>query len=96
MVFFPPIPQIGVRIEKKMKSPPIWSSSTGWWFFPTRLKNMLVKLDHFLQGSGWKKIYVKPPRVELDPHQSLLPQSSNSKSPKKMAQLEDDPFPLGM
>ena len=35
-----------------------WGSS--WWFQPP-LKNMIVKLDHLPQFSGWKKKYFKPP-----------------------------------
>ena len=27
---------------------------SSWWFFPTHLKNMLVKLDHLPRVSGWK------------------------------------------
>ena len=27
---------------------------TGWWFFPTHLKHMLVKFGNLPQFSGWK------------------------------------------
>ena len=34
---------------------------SNWWFSPTHLKNMLVKLDHFSRDPGWKfqKIFEK-------------------------------------
>ena len=43
---------------KKMLSNPEGFFFTAWWFFPTHLKNMLVKLDH-LQGEN--KQNLKPP-----------------------------------
>ena len=42
------------RFKKKQKnSCGFWGSS--WWLNQTPLKNMLVKLHHLPQGSGWKK-----------------------------------------
>ena len=33
---------------------------SSWWFFPTHLKNMKVKLDHFPKDRGENKTYLKP------------------------------------
>ena len=45
----------------KKKTHVEWGSS--WWFVSTPLKNMLVKLDHLPQGSGWKKNLKPAPRA---------------------------------
>ena len=43
-----------------MKNDETWCSTnprkTAWWFFPTQLKNMLVKLDH---ETPWFRVKIK-------------------------------------
>ncbi len=47
-----------IQIESDTK---ITTKITSWCFFPTHLKNIIVKLDHLPQGLGWTKKYLKPP-----------------------------------
>ena len=37
------------------------NNRASWWFFPTHLKNMLVKLDHFPRDRDENQKYLKPP-----------------------------------
>ena len=52
---------------------------SSWWFQPTHLKNMLVKLDHFPKVRGANKKYLEtPPRFHLFTLQaSLLSNADN-------------------